>query len=120
VNQRAVDGGGIETLVERVLMDAARDAEHDLESLLEEMRRLQAQRARLRALVQELGKESHELSDRLRSEFADVLDATTSDDEQASLRLQVALDRQAKLLSAISNVLKKLSDTDRQIVQNLK
>jgi hypothetical protein len=118
VNQRAVDGGDIETLVERVLMDAARDAKRDLESLLDEIRRLQAQRARLRELVQELAKESHELADRLRSEFADVLDA--GDDEQASLRLQVALDRQAKLLQAISNVLKKLSDTDRQIVQNLK
>ena len=112
--------GDIETLVERVLTEAARDAEQDLRNILEEVRRVLAQKARLRELVEELRKESDELRDRLENEFADVLDTLASDDQEATLRLQAALDRRSKLFQALSNVLKKLSDTDRQIAQNLK
>jgi hypothetical protein len=64
-------------------MDAARDAERDLEGLLDEIRRLQDQRAR--ELVQELAKESHALGDRLRSEFADVLAASDDGDTERQI-----------------------------------
>ncbi len=37
-----------------------------------------------------------------------------------SLRLQMAMDRLAKLMTTLSNVLKKISDTDSSVVQNLK
>jgi hypothetical protein len=118
-SHRSAGGDDIETLVERLLTDAAREVERDLEELLDGLRRLRAQRARLRELIQELDDESHELGDRLRSRFADVLYASGKE-EEVSLRLQVALDRRAKLFQALSNVLKSLSDTDRQIAQNLK
>ena len=37
-----------------------------------------------------------------------------------SLRLQMAMDRMSKLLTALSNILKKASDTADTITQNLK
>ena len=36
------------------------------------------------------------------------------------LRLQMAMDRRSKLISTLSNVLKKASDTQQAITQNLK
>jgi len=40
--------------------------------------------------------------------------------EMESLRLQMAMDRMSKMMSTLSNLLKKLSDTSSQIAQNLK
>ncbi len=40
--------------------------------------------------------------------------------EMESLRLQMAMDRLNKMLSTLSNLLKKISDTSGQIIQNLK
>jgi hypothetical protein len=41
-------------------------------------------------------------------------------DEMSSLRLQTALDRMNKLLEMLSNIMKKMSDTQQCILQNLK
>lgn len=40
--------------------------------------------------------------------------------EMESLRLQMAMDRISKLMETLSNIMKKISDTDSVIVQNLK
>ena len=40
--------------------------------------------------------------------------------EMESLRLQMAMDRYSKMMTTLSNVLKKMSDTSSGIVQNLK
>jgi hypothetical protein len=40
--------------------------------------------------------------------------------ELESLRVQMAMDRLSKAMSTLSNILKKISDTQGQIVQNLK
>jgi hypothetical protein len=40
--------------------------------------------------------------------------------EMESLRLQMAMDRKAKEMSALSNLLKKMADTTSGIVQNMK
>jgi len=40
--------------------------------------------------------------------------------EMESLRLQMAMDRMSKMMSTLSNLLKKISDTSSQIVGNLK
>jgi hypothetical protein len=47
-------------------------------------------------------------------------DALSEMGEMESLRLQMAMDRQSKVLSTLSNVLKKISDTANQITQNMK
>jgi hypothetical protein len=40
--------------------------------------------------------------------------------EMESLRLQMAMDRVSKFMQTLSNIEKKMSDTDSQLVRNLK
>jgi hypothetical protein len=48
------------------------------------------------------------------------LDSMSELGETESLRLQMAMDRMSKLMSTLSNILKKISDTQQSITQNLK
>jgi hypothetical protein len=48
------------------------------------------------------------------------LDSLSELGEMESLRLQMAMDRLTKLMTALSNLLKKLSDTSEVIIANLK
>jgi len=48
------------------------------------------------------------------------LDSMSEMGEMESLRLQMAMDRMSKMMSTLSNLLKKISDTSNSIVQNLK
>lgn len=48
------------------------------------------------------------------------LDSMSELGEMESLRLQMAMDRMSKMMSTLSNLLKKMSDTSSQITQNLK
>lgn len=59
------------------------------------------------------------LSEGLKNSKAD-LDQLTELGETESTRLQMAMDRLAKSLSALGNVLKKIGDTAESITQNLK
>ena len=54
--------------------------------------------------------------DRLKSE----LDSMSEMSEMDSMRLQMAMDRLSKAMSALSNVLKKASETDQAIITNIK
>jgi len=47
-------------------------------------------------------------------------DALSEMGEMESLRLQMAMDRQSRMMSTLSNLLKKISDTAQSITQNLK
>jgi antitoxin ParD1/3/4 len=54
-------------------------------------------------------------------EFAkDKLDSQSEIGEMESLRLQMAMDRMSKLMSTLSNLLKKVSETANEITQNIK
>ena len=48
------------------------------------------------------------------------LDSMSEMGEMESLRLQMAMDRLSKMMSTLSNLLKKISDTSQSITQNLK
>jgi len=48
------------------------------------------------------------------------LDSLSEMGEMESLRLQMAMDRMSKMMSTLSNLLKKISDTQESITQNLK
>ena len=56
----------------------------------------------------------------VRDSLQGKLDSMSEMGEMESLRLQMAMDRRSKLLTTLSNVLKKISDTDQSITQNLK
>ncbi len=53
-------------------------------------------------------------------ELKNDLDSMSEMGEMESLRLQMAMDRMSKMMSTLSNLLKKMSDTASQITQNLK
>lgn len=112
-------GSDIEELVQLVLSLAAREAEDDLREILAEVEKINAQKKRLRELVDRLGQESDQLVASLRAEYRDLFDVNESAELQ-SLQLQMAMDRLARLLEALANILKKLSDTDSSIIQNIK
>lgn len=48
------------------------------------------------------------------------LDSLSELGEMESLRLQMAMDRMSKMMSTLSNLLKKISETAQEITQNLK
>lgn len=48
------------------------------------------------------------------------LDTMSEMGETESLRLQMAMDRMSKMMETLSNVLKKISDTQKAIVQNIR
>ncbi len=48
------------------------------------------------------------------------LDSMSEMGEMESLRLQMAMDRMNKMMSTLSNLMKKISETSQQITQNLK
>jgi len=48
------------------------------------------------------------------------LDSLAEMGEMENLRLQMAMDRMSKMMSTLSNVMKKISDTSAAITQNLK
>jgi hypothetical protein len=48
------------------------------------------------------------------------LDSVSEMGETESLRLQMAMDRLSKMISTLSNILKKIDDTAQSIAQNLK
>jgi len=50
----------------------------------------------------------------------DDLDSMSEMGETESLRLQMAVDRLSKMMSTLSNMLKKIGDTSQSITQNLK
>jgi hypothetical protein len=59
-------------------------------------------------------------AERLQAQVKKDLDSLSEMGEMESLRLQMAMDRLSKMMSTLSNLLKKISDTDASIVQNLK
>jgi len=58
--------------------------------------------------------------DRMVDEAKSDLDSMSEMGEMESLRLQMAMDRMSKMMSTLSNLLKKISDTSSSIIQNLK
>jgi putative addiction module CopG family antidote len=59
----------------------------------------------------------------LSSQLSDVrcrLEAMNEMSEMMLLRLQMQMDRRSKFIATLSNVMKKLSDTQETLVQNIK
>lgn len=54
------------------------------------------------------------------SNMKNDLDSMSEMGETESLRLQMAMDRLSKMMSTLSNLLKKISDTQQGITQNMK
>jgi len=58
--------------------------------------------------------------DKLTDTVKDKLDSLSEIGEMESMRLQMAMDRISKFMQTLANILKKISETDSGIVENLK
>lgn len=58
--------------------------------------------------------------DAVKETVKNKLDSMSKMGEMESLRLQMAMDRLSKMMSTLSNLLKKISDTSSSIIQNIK
>ena len=123
------DTGDIESILLETMMAVAADAERDLKAVLADMQAKVAAKQRLRQLLgqvnQELGRARGDvgygaLVREAQGVISGHLGAMSAMSEETSLRLQEAMDRHAKLMTTLSNVVKKMSDTSSAIVGNLK
>ncbi len=73
----------------------------------------------LRRTQSEIISTKREIDD-LERQIKNRLDSMSEMGEMESLRLQMAMDRLSKLMSTLSNLLKKASDTSAGITQNIK
>ena len=140
--------GDIESQVTLVMMQSAKDADADLRALMESMRQMQRQKqkarhptgesasaspcrtesvARWKQCVGTVERRIATLPAADRAALQADLDALKADldsmsemGEMESLRLQMAMDRLSKVMATLSNVLKKRSDSQSTITQNIK
>ncbi len=125
----------IEALAFIVLMEASKSAEEDLKEIMASVKAIAQAKTAVRVsprgrtskssvdvesilqvMLAVYGKERDEEIETLQRD----LDAGAELSELDSLRLQIEMDRNSKMMSALSNLLKKLADTNSSIVQNLK
>jgi hypothetical protein len=127
VSQPTDDIGALAFLV---LMQAAKSAQEDVRAVMAQVKAITAAKKRLRekarpVLPEELDVEAvfHLVATlyakQLQAEMAELLEKGELS-EMEQLRLQMAMDRLAKMMSTLSNILKKMADTASQITQNLK
>ena len=132
VVSQATDGPGAVALL--VLMQAARSAEEDLRAVMDQVKAITAAKKRLRdkarpLLPEELDYEAifHLVATlyakQIQAEMAELLETVDAGGEASELdqlELQMLMDRFAKAVSTLSNIIKKMSVTASQITENLK
>jgi len=139
----------VEALCFLVMMEASKSAQEDLKAIMAQVKAINDAKARQREQLQRLQDALPAASeqpkppastrapdldaliqvllavyaidvDRQGKMALDDLDSMSELGETESLRLQMAMDRMSKMMSTLSNLLKKISDTANQITQNLK
>lgn len=125
-------GTDIMALAFLVMMAAAQSAQEDLRRIMDEVKEAIDEKRRWRAVQKSLAacaREPHAAGaaaidradlDATLAQAKRRLDSISELGEMESLRLQMAMDRMSKLMSTLSNLLKKTSDTAQSITQNLK
>ena len=80
----------------------------------------------IKTKTSELNFQASQLTDSIRvfklaiEQISNDIDSLSEMGEMESLRLQMAMDRLSRLMSTLSNILKKISETHQGIVQNIK
>lgn len=108
----------ISALVFYVMMQLAQAAREDITSIMEDITRANEQKKQLRENLRQQQELNQQTLGRQYRPVGDIAAQELSEMEQ--LRLQMAMQRQQQLLTMLSNMLKKISDTRKTIIQNLK
>ena len=133
--------GDIEALAFLVLMQASKNAEEDVRNIMTGVKNMNSAKAKQREQIQSVKKDNQPLrtvpTNNIQSLKKDtvkpmiklsplVLKETAKKDnlnemsEEQQLKMQLYMDRKQKASEAISNLLKKIADTEQQIIQNIK
>ena len=113
----------IEALAFLVMMQAAKSAQDDLKTLMQGVKAIDQSKAETRGMQAKLNALSVGDAQQLNAGAAsikDKLDTMSDLGQEDQLRLQMAMDRYSKLMQMLSNIEKKMSDTDKSIVNNMK
>jgi hypothetical protein len=124
----------IEALCFLVLIQASKSAKEDLKAIMDTVKQINKEKEGFRDRGNKLKQDEIDFESAFQllavlcgktiEQELDMtqerLDSQSDMGEMESLRLQMALDRLSKMMSTLSNLLKKMSDTQSQIVQNLK
>lgn len=125
----------IEALAFLVIMQASKSAQEDLRAVMEQVKAISAQKKKVRAALKQRSDRGLDAlsvaslisavtvkaeTSRIIDEISADIDSMSEMGEMESLRLQMAMDRMSKMMSTLSNILKKISCTASQITQNMK
>ena len=119
----ASGNGDIMGLAFIVLMESAKSAQEDLKAIMAGVKAINKEKQGWRAVANTLnsyGAAGKPDVDCARETVKNTLDSMSEMGEMESLRLQMAMDRMSKMMSTLSNLLKKISDTASDITQNIK
>jgi N-methylhydantoinase B/oxoprolinase/acetone carboxylase alpha subunit len=123
-------GAGLETLIVAAMQTVTSEQMRELQARMADLQAMVAAKQHMRQLLGQISSERAQLQDQ-RDAYSALVDeaqqALTAqlgamDDlsETESLRLQMAMDRMSKMMTTLSNILKKMSDTASAITQNIK
>ena len=137
----------IDALVMLIMMQMSKDANQDMKNMLIEMKRVNDEKKQMREATQLMKQQQARMKDSLRKNYdartgiqpakskdsltkinLNMANATLQNrkdslsdlSEEQQLRMQTYMDRKSKMETAISNIMKKIADTQNQIIQNLK
>jgi hypothetical protein len=128
-----LSGGDIDELVALVMMQAARDADEDLKTMLDDLQKINKAQAALgqsratanasRRLVAQQPIQPRPLP---RAEFDSRLAVLLNDKDgleemsgTEQLRLQMVTERRSRVMETLANLMKKLAETSASLSQNL-
>jgi tRNA U34 5-carboxymethylaminomethyl modifying GTPase MnmE/TrmE len=111
-----VSNMAIEDLVMLVMMTISQDAQNDLKSQLAQMQQANQQKKAQRAAVSAQQQQQAAMKDSIKHHADQLGDLS----QEQQLKMQMTMDRMSKAEQALTNIMKKSSDTSSQILQNLK
>ncbi len=113
-------------IVQAVMLESARATQRDLETLMSQVKGVNAEKRKVREVIGQLravagvsAEERRQLK-ALQDTLKAHLDALSELSEMTSLRLQTMLDRRSKFISTLCNIMKKVSETRDELIKNLK
>ncbi len=113
-------GADIEALAFVVLMQATSDQDQDLLAIMAEAKATAKAKAARRNTITHRNVLSARQINQDYSDIKNDLDSMNEMSEMTSMRLQMAMDRRSKFVEALTNVLKKIEETDSTIIQSIK
>ena len=113
---QGLSGMDIDALVQMVMFTCAQDAQNDLKDQLAQMQKANQQKQAQRAAANAGKQQQAAIQDSIKDHQDQLGDMS----QEMQMRMQMSMDRMSKAEEALSNIMKKNSDTANSIISNLK